>query len=465
MARPSHTLIVLLPDRLIRADFDRSLEATLWHKQRPPIEDIGLLVDTALRLGPKAAKQVHILHSEAFNQLLPLPLSAVRKSDLDELTQALKFEAESLSGLSAFEAELGVLPAQVSVTDQLFWVCSLPQTQLQDARQAVEDFGSQLAAVLPCSGVPLALDAQRPPELSWLRVEFWPDSVVALRHAPGQPTQRQVIGSAPELGLWQSEYESWLAEVGQAEHKEALFHAEEYSLDEAYRKTLLNQDEALSLWLKAWARAISAKLPLPAITPKKEPLSTQFLVGLSIVLAVLTAIGCLSHHRLRRIQADALSKAVEQEELPVKNLKALETQVKKLEKEEKTLTGQVKDMSLRVRLAHSIEEIQRQRLARLLRSLGMRLKTGMEISELRALDKGLVILGRAESSELPNQLASALAKDLDGLAWRIQSARTQFVRDEYYARGGYWSFEIPMTEKKLEELPSANAAKSKRARQ
>src|SRR5436190_2274628 len=105
-SRVAITLLLLDRDKVVRADFGsgaRPEVRDLWQQPRPAVDDFGLLVESALHLGPHPGKRVWVLSGDLWTQTLPLPLLKVDGISEDELSQALAFEVEPLSGVPALE--------------------------------------------------------------------------------------------------------------------------------------------------------------------------------------------------------------------------------------------------------------------------------------------------------------------------------------------------------------------------
>ena len=81
MARRAATTIVLVTRQdLVRADFASGPNPALLElvvQPRPDLPDLAALVETALVLGPKAARQVWVLSSDLWTQTLALPAGRI----------------------------------------------------------------------------------------------------------------------------------------------------------------------------------------------------------------------------------------------------------------------------------------------------------------------------------------------------------------------------------------------------
>src|SRR5690242_5504684 len=93
------TLVALLPDRLVRADFAsaRAAEPAQFSvRERPEIDDQASLVEIALSLTAKKPGRTFVLSSELWTHTLGLSLANLRNSTPEDVRQMLAFDAEPL---------------------------------------------------------------------------------------------------------------------------------------------------------------------------------------------------------------------------------------------------------------------------------------------------------------------------------------------------------------------------------
>jgi hypothetical protein len=101
-SRASKTIVLVNRHALVRADFSRANSLLgVWAKTGSESQEWLTELETALGLGPKLGKTVYILSSDLWTQTLSLTHDSANMSS-QELASALSFEAEALSGLSAF---------------------------------------------------------------------------------------------------------------------------------------------------------------------------------------------------------------------------------------------------------------------------------------------------------------------------------------------------------------------------
>ena len=74
-------------------------------------ESIATLTDAAIRLGPKKTGEVWVFANDFWTGVIHLAGDVAAALDIDELEQAIALEAETFSGISAFDSRLGVKPS------------------------------------------------------------------------------------------------------------------------------------------------------------------------------------------------------------------------------------------------------------------------------------------------------------------------------------------------------------------
>src|SRR5271154_6470118 len=113
--RPATTILLITRNELVRADFSRGPKIALlnlWQQPRPDLPDFASLAEAALIQGPKPGKRVWIFSTDLWTQTLELPANKATGVSASELANALNFEAEALSGHSAFESVVGYVPQE-----------------------------------------------------------------------------------------------------------------------------------------------------------------------------------------------------------------------------------------------------------------------------------------------------------------------------------------------------------------
>src|SRR5258708_7376597 len=125
MARATFTLLLIQADQLVRADFSGGAQPALkkiWRQARPAEMDLTLLVQSALKLGPRCGRSVWVLCEDLWTQLLAFPVATVAGLDDNQLARAFAFAAEPLSEVAGTDAALGYVATDISQDLRSFWI-------------------------------------------------------------------------------------------------------------------------------------------------------------------------------------------------------------------------------------------------------------------------------------------------------------------------------------------------------
>ena len=196
--RPAVTLLLVLPDRTIRADCSSGAQPALLHLTSCPSgEDLPSSVETALWTGGPVGRKVWILSTEVWTQTLRVPVRAIADLSPAQLRESLAIEAEPVSGIDASQSALACEALHVENGDQRYWVSQIPLFHLDRMVQAVRQRRGRLMGVLHPAGV-TAIAEPTP------AVELWPgvilghcgadDARVQASHGTRRPAHRHHVG-------------------------------------------------------------------------------------------------------------------------------------------------------------------------------------------------------------------------------------------------------------------------------
>jgi hypothetical protein len=411
----------------------------LWTQPRPAGAELPLLVEMALATGGKPGSQVCVLSSDLWAQTLPLPVTKTVGMPLPEIAAALNFEAEALSGLSAFESAVGCVPLSSTNGENTYWLVQGRTADRDQAEEIIRKAGGRLAGIVHPGGLPRPLDAEAATK-SWQRLELWPDAVFCLHGEPGQSVRLQVLNADPQMGRWHADWAKWQQENGPVAHTEMLVGPglEVPSGQDHGKLFWLDNEAALTAWLLAWAEPLTRKeLTLPVLQPVPRPLSATQHGLIAAALAVLVAGACLGHYVWldRRIQDTQTELQALQG--PAQRLAEIQKQVKEQEKKRDEIHSHKEQME---RQAQRLL-VQRRRLAQLLRVLAEVKSEDLLLQKLETDPTGEPsIHGVCLQPELADQFARSLAEALRDFGWEVQPPKKQ--AQNLTAGGGPWSFEI-----------------------
>lgn len=446
MARPFATFLFLQRDSILRADLASRAanELVTWQESRPPVDDVSIVIESALRLGGTPAKQVWILDTELWTQILPLPLSAIRQSKPNEIAQALKFEAEALSGISAFDAEIAYQELNTLNGEKNFWCSVISSSQFKQCADLLETENCRLMGYLHPAACPAPLQANVKDPQRWRRLEVWPDLICGLVAGSGGTLEKKLINADPESDYWHSEWQEWSASVGEVDSKESLaLGAMANNPDGECAHFDLSNNEILQQFLLAWAKACLAPSPAFArILPPRKPIAKPVLIGASALIALITLALCFVHHNLQLDQLSALKKETEKAQLPAKNLAEIGTKVSRLKNEQKKLSEDVERLSKKVKAGESILSVQRSRFAHLLAEVARNLPEGAILEGLETKNGDVTLRGLCSNPEKSHKLATLLAKSLEQDSWRVGGPKTEAQQN--FGNEVLWTFELTL---------------------
>ena len=95
MAKSAFTLLLILPERLVRADFAGGASPKLLelHEAAPPeVDSLAMRVEAALRAGPGEARKVWVLASEWWTQTVRMSAQGLAGGRGDALARALAYD-------------------------------------------------------------------------------------------------------------------------------------------------------------------------------------------------------------------------------------------------------------------------------------------------------------------------------------------------------------------------------------
>lgn len=446
MARPFTTILFLNRESIVRADLpSRSSDSLiLLQGERPPVDDVSIVIESALRLGGPCGKKVWILDTDLWTQILPLPLSAIRQSKGNEIAQALKFEAEALSGISAFDAEIGYQELNTVNGEKNFWCSVVSSSQFNQCAELIEAENSRLMGYLHPSACPRPLQSTVKDPQRWRRLEIWPDLICGVVAGSGGSLEKKLINADPESGYWLSEWQEWSAAIGEVDAKEALsLGAMTHSPDEDSVHFDLSNNDILNQFLMSWAQAFLAPSSQFAyIIPPRKPIAKPVLIGASAIAALITLALCCAHHTLQLNQISAIKKETEKAELPAKNIAEIDNKLKRLKNEQKKLTKDIDQLAKKVKAGQSILSVQRARFAHLLAEVARNLPEGAVLEGLETKNGSVTLRGLCSNPEKSHKLATLLAKSLEKDSWTVGGPKTEAQQD--LGNEVLWTFELTL---------------------
>ena len=458
--RHNLTILLITAERLVRADVrpsGRADDCRVVERPRPAVDDLLSLVETALRLGPGRARRVLLLTTEVWTQTLALAAGAAAGMSDDEVAQALAFEAEPFSGISAFDSAGVSLPLPRRDDEPQFWFTQMAGSQREQLEYVIGEAGGKLVGIAHPAGLPVVL--QTPAPKRWQRVELWPDAVVCLHRDAHGPAQVHVINTGPHTQTWQQDAQLWLGQFEPPELRESLLATDRAATpgqDSAAEPFDLADESALARWLSLWAQhAVQRRAEVPILrpTPKRMPNSTRLAIA-GLVGAVMLAL-CLGHHAWTAAATQAAREQIDELKRPAEELRKAQSEADGLEKELSALTAQTDRMQASVDACLRAMEWNRQRMAQLMAGLAESDPDALVIQAIETRRDGIRIRGVSRRPDQPNKLAARLASQLRPLGLQVSppSKEAGFL----LADGSPYLFELLIQDISHLRLPLAEA--------
>ena len=302
----SFTILVILPRRLIRADFacHPPILRQLWQSDAPMGETLPVLADAAFALGPGRRTAVYLFTTACWTGVVPLSSAKASTLSAIELVQALGFEAETLSSVSPFDSLLAATPlAAASAGERQFWVTQASRSELGAVEDTLRRRGARLAGFAHPGGLPQPMSAAA--GASWRRTELWGDSAVCVDRGNEGGLQLQVFAAASGHGDRLHEAKAWFAARGMTGAGELLVAPGLPPIPATPATDDLNVEARLATWLTTWARELTGRAPgAPLLRPPSRPMSGQRRFALSAACAGVAIGLCAAHWTwLRRDEA------------------------------------------------------------------------------------------------------------------------------------------------------------------
>jgi hypothetical protein len=442
-------LIVIFPRQILRADFGKGEPAPLigtWEKARPATEELPGLVEIALRLGPDPGLKVWVISSDVWVQSVALARNAVEGVSDEELGRALAFEAETISGLGAFDSEVGFRELPASGSEQAYLINQVTTEQRAPLEDIISKVGGKFAGLMSTTALPMPL-FEADENTSWQRIELWPEAVICINAPAGQPVDVQVINDPPRQDRWRESVHAWLAGVGEASHLEWLAAPDMKDvLDEEEQNDVLDlsDSDTLEIWLAVWSSCLANvnAYELPALAPRRQPASAKQKTAIAIIVwvVILGLVGF--RHMTFSKEVKETTATVEQHRLQsgqVANLRSTEKALARtrgiLRKELETL-GTIK--------AESILTNYQQRYAVLLRTLSnFSARYGADefvIDEMSSSSGSVDIKGASIYPDPINEISALLGEKLKPFNWAPDFPTKSGLNR--LPNGGPWEFTI-----------------------
>jgi hypothetical protein len=454
------TIVALLPDRLVRADFSSAraeAPSQFAVRERPDLDDQASMVEIALSLVAKRPGRTFVLASEIWTHTLAMPLANLRGIAPEEVRQMLAFDAEPLSNLSAFEAATGVQALGDSGGTRSFRITQVGAQIRDQIDDAVRAAGGKFAGLLHPAGVPQAIDGAglsadgAAPQAGAGRIEFWPGVTARMAIRQGKVAAAKVddmgVGADREAVA-----DAWRTEAGVAT-VDVLDGMGRRSLDDAGALNL-SDEGMLRRWLAAWNRALRARtIDAPIVTAPARPMTQRQQGMVAAVLGLVVLGACYAHNEWVKRKIEAAAAEQTELEAPGKEVAAIKQQSTTIEKDLTKIREEAAKLKIEVNQAEALFDSHRRRLPELLRRLSADPSSSRDwvLQKISGSGRELTLAGTTMHPEHISRLASELSVDLESLGWGVEPPK-QDARN-LVESGGPWAFELKLVDRK--QAPAA----------
>lgn len=461
------TLLLITQTRLARIDTigGKSPRAkSVWTRERLPGESMATLADAAIRLGPKTSGDVWVFANEIWTGVVHLAADVAGALEGEELDQAIALEAETFSGVSAFDSRLGLkaLPKDDG-GEARWWVTQVPQSDWQEVDQAIQQFRSKLAGMghSALSTFPGNADAgikSLGESQSWTLNQAFGEAtisingvgenvrdVITLGDLQTQRTQTQLMewcdaATAEQQPLaWVSDHRLPEAIVD-PDCPQLLLTAspsrDEHQGSAEDSSELITGETALRAWAETMTASIQscegADATMPLAVARKPPMSNQTATLIACALGLLFALGCFAIHsstsnQLAKLdsQIDTFNRTKKALAAEKQSLQNLKKEVTKKQESLAEIRALNEDLAGNLNQAVRIRKLQQTRWLKLVSALSKASESECWVRGLESHGNVVTVQGMAVSNRDISVFATNLEKYASPHGWRVHPAQTE----------------------------------------
>jgi len=456
--RPPHTLLFVTESLTFRADADRKgiLQGeveTIEQGSKTAAHLAKAFAKIADSTGP-LGRTVWILFMRLPAFLISVPTMQVRDVEPALLAQALQFEAEGITGMSALETKVafGFLQAENEMSD--YWFAQIEQLAWDDLQKAVKQRKCQLGGVLNPGALPLALSD--PDADEWLRLEAWSNQLIALHRSESRVSLQVFSYDSPH---WRSELEQWLGDQEAVKVSETLLNNRIEMLPPTGRVLSLHNESDMTAWFGLWAECLIRRRGEGAavLRPVSQVnMDVVWMAGSGIAALLLCGLhaGWFVHQQ-RYFESETQRLTRVEKEMVALRKQITESSEQK-DKLEKRFSQSNADADS---VPGTIRKLQ-QRPALLLQALAEMRDERLIIETLSSQGDEVAIEGVTLEPHIGNQLAGALGESLGDLNWKLDLPAKKNMA-LFDGEPGPWSFTLKLADQGMPGFAQPEVKKSK----
>ena len=427
----------------MRADFGNSFDSPVFRfDEKVDVESTFKdVVEQAINGHPPLATKTIVASSDVWSQIVSLPKLSVAGIAPEELEEALKFEAETLSGIDIDEISLASTQLGRQDDYQQYWVSAIRQSDLDEVHSALESAGCREIAISHPAGIGGNGDLsqsnnRRKTDGSIDQVEIW-DELAYLLSNKGQRLVK----------IKQATNEQFKRDQIQAKTPVLMATTAEIDFGESIETHDFSAPHVASQWAGRVASNYVNRLddlaaPLIRVTKGSRGTPTRHLISALISLAVLGF--CFWHWNYLQSHNDNVVQKIISIKQPAEDKKKYDSQLIAIV--EKRAEVELEDAALgddlkRVRFFLDNQSNRIEKLLHLLIDLQM---PELVIQEIGGSEEGVLISGLSLNGESAQALAKRLREKAVPLGWVVNPAKQQ--GQQKLTTGGPWNYEILLTD-------------------
>ncbi|QEG23100.1 hypothetical protein [Mariniblastus fucicola] len=432
--RPDISVILVTNDGVVRADFGKKSDLVFHVRDLVDVESSFTdAVNHVVKGKPPLAYKTIVASTEVWSQIVLLPRMSIGGIDSTELEEALKFEAETLSGIEIDEIVVASSAVGRQEDFEQYWVSAIRKTDLDAVNLMLESQGCRdivVANPAGLSGGSRTGEADRSLEV-WdgLGYLLGQDSnrLIKVRQFPNSAAETK--GNTPAIKRF----------LGT--------NLEEVDTDQFSTVEDLAQETDFEQWALRVANNFATRLdqitaPLIRLTKGTTGTPIRHLASVAIAAAVLGF--CFWHWSYVNASNQALLAEIATLKQPAEKKKLYDSQlisVLEQQSEIQQLDYSLGDDLIRVQF---FLDNQSNRVAELLKLLVERRTPNLVVEKIAGTEEGIMISGISLNGEAAQAFAKGLREEVAPMGWAVNPAKQE--GQQKLITGGPWTYEITLTD-------------------
>lgn len=440
MSKTPDLTIFLLSDQVVaRADYagrERPRRTAFRGLPRSPEATSLAALESLLEDAGPVGRHVLVLNTEIWSQIISLPAASVTGVRQPELHQALRFEVETLTGIDAEQAQLGITDVtprrrRGPGAERMFWLNVVATEQVRTIVDLMRAHGARAVDLAHPMGM-----AAAPTGKNCWRLEVWNNQVAWIHNGKLQKIQSR--GSN-----WGEELQSRLDDPAIARQGSIIVSSASAveGIDRGGVPLLdLSESDSLATWLDQTADKASDRSSRPLIQLEKQKRESGRGLVFKLVAAAIVLLFCGGHWWWLDQQQQKLERDTEALKRPALAKQQYDAELAEVLNQRATVDQEAARMQYQVKRVEFLFKAQTGRLKRLLAMLSEFRTEDLVIQAIEHDPNGLVVRGISLNSYSAPLMANRLREPAQPLGWKIHAA-TQ-IGEQKMTNGGPWDFSI-----------------------